>query len=61
MFILLAGKCAPASPAPGEEVGVILQDPDPIPPVLPVEFGAQYIPRVGRPRASREGAEASLS
>ena len=51
---------APASLAPGEGVGVILQDPDPIPPVLTVEVQEQAIPLVGGPMAAREGVGALL-
>ena len=43
-----------------EGVGVILQDPDPIPPMLPVEVRAQAIPRAGGSQSSREGARALL-
>ena len=39
---------------------MILQDPDPIPPVLPVEVRAQSIPRVLGTQASGEWAGASL-
>ena len=50
----------PESLASGEGAGMLLQDTDLIPPVLPVEVGAQAIPRVGGPRASGEGAGSSL-
>ena len=46
--------------APRERVGVLLQDPDPIPPVMPVEVRAQAVPRAGGSRASGEGARALL-
>ena len=39
---------------------MLLQDPDTIPPVLPVEVKAQAIPNVGVPLAAREGAGESL-
>ena len=39
---------------------MVLQDSDPIPTVLPVEVGAQAIPRVGEPPESREGAGSLL-
>ena len=51
---------APESLASGEGVGVLLQDPDPIPPVMHVEVGAQAIPRVEGPQASEEGAGSLL-
>ena len=51
---------APVLLASGEGVGVLLQDPDPIPRVMPIEVGAQAIPHVGGPRVSGEGAGASL-
>ena len=46
----------PASLASREGVGVILHDPGPIPPVMPVEVRVQDIPRTGGYQASGEGA-----
>ena len=48
----------PATLAPEEGVGVILQYPDPIPPVLHVEVRTQAVSRAGGYRASGEGAGA---
>ena len=51
---------APVLITPREGVGVILQDPDPIPPVMPIEVRAQAVPRTGGYQASGEGARALL-
>ena len=40
---------------------MFLQDPDPIPPIMADKVQAQDIPPVGGPRATGEGAGASLS
>ena len=51
---------APAVLTPREGIGVFLQDPDPIPPVLPVEVRAHAVLRDGGSRAAGEGARSLL-
>ena len=51
---------APAALAQGKGVGMFLQDPDPIPPVLAAKVQTQAIARVGGPHEVGKGAGESL-
>ena len=50
----------PAAHTPREGIGVLLQDPDLIPPVLPVEVKLQAVPHAGVSWESEEGERALL-